>query len=85
MDFEFCPENVQFSKLSIPYSEICVWIDPIDCTKGFINGKTEYVTTLIGMSRNKQAYIGVVGTGFKKVGETRVFSPTIQIGVVETK
>lgn len=43
------------------------------------------MTTLIGMSRNKHAYIGVVGTGFKKVGDTKIFSPTIQIGVVETK
>lgn len=43
------------------------------------------MTTLIGMSRNKHAYIGVVGTGFKKVDETRIYSPKIQIGVVETK
>ncbi len=85
LDFSFCPENVKFENLSVPYEEICVWIDPIDCTKGFIGGKTEYVTTLIGMSRNKQAYVGVIGSGFKKVGDVRHYCPNVSIGVVETR
>lgn len=50
----------------VPYGEICVWIDPIDCTKGFISGQMDYVTNLIGMSRNNKAYIGIVGAPYKK-------------------
>jgi 3'-phosphoadenosine 5'-phosphosulfate (PAPS) 3'-phosphatase len=46
---------------------LCVWIDPIDCTKGFIDGHLEYVTVLIGLSRKLTAYAGVVGTPFKNI------------------
>ena len=28
----------------------CLWIDPIDCTRGFLNGNIEDVTVLIGLS-----------------------------------
>ncbi len=44
-----------------------MWIDPIDCTKGFIEGNLEDVTVLIGMSINKYPCLGVIGIPFKKV------------------
>ena len=30
--------------------DVCVWIDPIDNTKGFISGEAQAVTVLIGIS-----------------------------------
>ena len=38
------------------------------------------------MSRNKQAYIGVVGKAFTKIDQnTRLYTPHVSIGIVETK
>lgn len=36
-------------------SQCCLWIDPIDNTRGFIEGEAEAVTTLIGMSYKRKA------------------------------
>lgn len=34
-------------------NKACLWIDPIDCTLGFIRGKVEDVTVLIGLAYNQ--------------------------------
>jgi 3'(2'), 5'-bisphosphate nucleotidase len=62
--------------------ELCVWIDPIDNTKGFINGTLDCVTILIGLSRNKRAFLGVVGLPYLKNNETISFQPEIIVGAV---
>jgi 3'-phosphoadenosine 5'-phosphosulfate (PAPS) 3'-phosphatase len=59
-----------------------VWIDPIDNTKGFINGTLDCVTVLIGLSRNKRAYIGVVGVPYLKNKEELEFKPEVLVGCV---
>lgn len=59
-----------------------MWIDPIDNTKGFINGTLDCVTVLIGLSRNKRAYIGVVGIPYLKDKEGLSFKPEILVGSV---
>lgn len=41
----------------------------------------DYVTNLIGMSRNKKAYLGVVGAPYKKEKENIQYSPYVTIGV----
>lgn len=45
----FLPPNLEISA-EYPSSDVCVWIDPIDCTKGFIGGYVEACTVLIGIS-----------------------------------
>jgi 3'-phosphoadenosine 5'-phosphosulfate (PAPS) 3'-phosphatase len=62
-------------------SEFCVWIDPIDNTKGFINGTLDCVTILIGLSRNKRSYIGVTAIPFLKENEKIVYKPEILLGI----
>lgn len=44
-------------KLDQKYHEddVCIWIDPIDNTKGFIDGHSEAVTVLIGISHKGKA------------------------------
>lgn len=63
-------------------SELCVWIDPIDNTKGFINGTLDCVTVLIGLSRNKRAYLGILGLPYRLNNQTLEFHPEILVGVV---
>ena len=46
--------------------ESCLWIDPLDCTRGFIHGNPEDVTVLIGLSIGKKSHFGIIGTPFKK-------------------
>jgi 3'(2'), 5'-bisphosphate nucleotidase len=59
----------------VPISELCLWIDPIDNTKGFINGALDCVTILIGLSRNHRAYLGVLGLPYRKTNEGVSFEP----------
>jgi 3'(2'), 5'-bisphosphate nucleotidase len=69
------PENPKFKDLLIPIDELCVWIDPIDCTKGFIRKEMHYVTTLIGMSRNQSAYLGIIGVPYKQIKNETIYRP----------
>jgi 3'(2'), 5'-bisphosphate nucleotidase len=61
------PENAKFKDIFIPIDELCVWIDPIDCTKGFIRNDMHLVTTLIGLARNQSAYLGVIGIPYTQM------------------
>lgn len=49
---------------SIPLSELCVWVDPLDGTKEFTKRNFEAVTCLIGITRNEHPVAGVVGCPF---------------------
>lgn len=55
---------IRFSK-DYNLKDLCVWIDPIDNTSGFIHGKPKEVTVLIGMSYKNKAEIGIIGIPFK--------------------
>lgn len=59
---------------------MCIYIDPIDNTKGFINGHPEDVTILIGISNKQKAQMGVVGIPFKRIGDKAVYDPSIIVG-----
>jgi 3'-phosphoadenosine 5'-phosphosulfate (PAPS) 3'-phosphatase len=61
---------------------LCAWIDPIDCTKGFIGGFVEDSTVLIGISHKGKASIGIVGSPFKYIEEEAVYHPSIFVGSV---
>ena len=63
-------------------SEFCVYVDPIDNTKGFINGTLDCVTILIGLTRNKRAYIGITALPFLKDKGQIVYKPEVLLGIV---
>ena len=69
----------------MPTAELCVWIDPIDNTKGFINNQLEAVTILIGLTRNNRPYLGIVTTPYAVEQSQRLFRPRVNIGNVVSK
>mmetsp|Transcript_48224 Transcript_48224/g.151471 ORF Transcript_48224/g.151471 Transcript_48224/m.151471 type:complete len:872 (+) Transcript_48224:29-2644(+) len=48
-------QDVQF-----PLAELCVWVDPLDGTREFTEGRYEYVSTLVGISRLGRPVAGVI-------------------------
>lgn len=62
--------------------ELCLWIDPIDNTKGFVKGKLEGVTILVGMTRKNSPILGVIATPYRKEQEKAYFSPYLYMGYV---
>ncbi len=48
------PKGVKFAKEYLA-EDVCIWVDPIDNTKGFIQGIAEAVTILIGISHKGKA------------------------------
>jgi 3'(2'), 5'-bisphosphate nucleotidase len=65
---------------SVPVSELCLWIDPIDNTQGFIKGKLEGVTILVGMARKCQAYLGIIASPYCIEQGSRQFKPCVRMG-----
>jgi len=48
------------SDVQLSASELCVWIDPLDGTKEFVEGKYEYVSTLVGITCAGRPVAGVI-------------------------
>lgn len=67
---------------SLDLRKVCLWIDPIDCTLGFIKGNVEDVTVLIGLTYQKKPVAGIIGTPFKLLGDKKVYEPIVTIGSV---
>lgn len=63
--------------------ELCLWIDPLDCTLGYVNGNVEDVTVLIGISSFEKPIAGIIGTPFKLIDGKKVFDPYVTIGSVK--
>ena len=69
---DFLPKGANISE-EIKYQNACVWIDPIDCTRGFIDGNIEDVTILIGLSLNNKPLAGIIGSPYKKIAGNKLF------------
>jgi len=69
---DFLPHNSKISA-KINYERLCAWIDPIDCTRGFINGNIEDVTILIGLSYDNKPLAGIICSAYKKINENKLF------------
>lgn len=76
-----------YSKINrlIPIKNACLWIDPIDCTRGFINGNYEDVTVLIGLSADRKPSAGIIATPYRKINGKPLFQPVVTVGSVEEK
>lgn len=67
----------------LPIDEVCLWIDPMDCTNGFLNGNYEDITVLVGLSHKNKPVAGVIGTPYQQVNEQKVYNPVVSIGSVK--
>jgi 3'-phosphoadenosine 5'-phosphosulfate (PAPS) 3'-phosphatase len=48
----------------VPLEELTIFVDPLDGTREFVEGRLQNVACLIGIARNKSALAGVVGLPF---------------------
>lgn len=51
--------------VKIPLCELCVWVDPLDGTKEFTEGRYEYVSTLIGISCQGHPVAGIISEPYR--------------------
>lgn len=63
--------------------ELCVWIDPLDCTQGFINDRKHEVTILVGISYKGRPICGVIGHPYKPNKKNSIYSPSVYYGSSE--
>ena len=49
LDLDMLPSSSKIDR-NLKNDEVCLWIDPLDCTLGYVNGNVEDVTVLIGIS-----------------------------------
>ena len=63
--------------------DMVIWIDPLDGTKGFTEGHTHHITSLIGVSINKRPRIGIIHKPFynKQYGQGRTYFGTPECGI----
>eukprot|EP00349_Pseudokeronopsis_sp_Brazil_P000450 CAMPEP_0202962806 /NCGR_PEP_ID=MMETSP1396-20130829/6856_1 /ASSEMBLY_ACC=CAM_ASM_000872 /TAXON_ID= /ORGANISM="Pseudokeronopsis sp., Strain Brazil" /LENGTH=121 /DNA_ID=CAMNT_0049683583 /DNA_START=199 /DNA_END=564 /DNA_ORIENTATION=+ len=63
--------------------DMVIWIDPLDGTKGFTEGHTHHITSLIGVAINKRPRIGIIHKPFynKQYGQGRTYFGTPECGV----
>ena len=62
-----------------------MWIDPLDCTLGYVKGNVEDVTVLIGISAYERPIAGIIGTPFKVIDGKKVADPVITVGSTKQK
>jgi len=80
----------KISPESFNINEAIVWVDPIDGTANFINGELDGVTTLIGVSINSKATIGIIGKYYRKIitkdnNSELIFDPKCYFGHIDYK
>lgn len=75
------PESAELDE-NVPYEDLCVWIDPIDNTRGFVNGKLEGVTILVGLARKELPFLGFIGIPYVAKNKERIFKPYLNMGYV---
>jgi len=51
----------------IDLNNAILWIDPIDATSQFVKGKMNWVTTLLGVSVNGKAKLGIIGRFYDRI------------------
>jgi 3'-phosphoadenosine 5'-phosphosulfate (PAPS) 3'-phosphatase len=76
------PKCVEF-KQRYEVNDMCVWIDPLDCTQGFINERKHEVTILVGLSYKGRPICGIIGHPYKPSNKGSVYSPSVYYGSSE--
>eukprot|EP00347_Sterkiella_histriomuscorum_P005289 403357170 len=71
--------------LNINQEDLTFWIDPLDGTRAFKNGKTDSVTSIIGVSVKGKPKIGILHQPFYKtihgIKESKTYLGSIETGV----
>mmetsp|Transcript_12929 Transcript_12929/g.30503 ORF Transcript_12929/g.30503 Transcript_12929/m.30503 type:complete len:591 (-) Transcript_12929:769-2541(-) len=56
----------------IPLEELVIFVDPIDGTREFVEGRLENVACLIGIAKNSRPIVGVIGVPFPHGGSSQM-------------
>lgn len=56
----------------IKIEELCIFIDPVDGTREFVEGRLQNVACLIGIARNSRPIAGIIGVPFPDGGEVEI-------------
>ena len=66
--------------------ELCIFIDPLDCTRGFVSNKKWGCTVLIGVTFKGKPILGVIGQPYLQVDSTQfIYQPRILMGTSISK
>lgn len=67
-------EFVEESDSNLELKDICLFIDPLDGTRGFVSGKKWECTVLVGVTYKGKPIAGVIGQPFKQThGSSYIF------------
>jgi 3'(2'), 5'-bisphosphate nucleotidase len=78
-EFKAAPAELR----TVPVAEVCVFVDPVDGTKEFVEGRLEAVQTLIGVSIRGRSVAGAVGIPFMPAGHAGDESVHVMYGVAD--
>lgn len=60
---------------------MCIFVDPLDCTRGYICGKLWECTVLIGVTVKGRPVLGIIGQPFKRGNNKEpLYEPRIIVG-----
>ena len=72
--------------LEAPLEELCVFVDPLDGTREFVEGRLENVQSLVGLARRGRPVAGAVGLPFAAAGSddpaAAISEPVVVYGLV---
>lgn len=76
------PKCVEFHQRYL-VKDLCVWIDPLDCTQGLIHDRKHEVTILVGLSYQGKPVSGIIGHPYKPSKKGSVYAPSVYYGSSE--
>ena len=67
-------------KDSYQSEDICLWIDPLDCTWGLVNGMKHLTTILVGVTHKGVPIRGVIGQPYQQAEGKSAYQPAVVFG-----
>lgn len=91
MDFNSIDQNLVNENLfgkennEFEIEDSITWIDPLDGTINFVSGSYDGVTTLLGISRKGNPYLGIVAQYYQKKDEEFIYDPYFYFSLADVK